>query len=242
MEIHSCPKYVISLPVTWSWTEFRILAWFKSRLLNTSSSPVSKGCPSVMAEITVIFAYVKQYNLFEYYTSTSHTTRDLALVFAVWLACSQKQLSSFWVVFLPFAQFTWESDLSYIYLKKCMCVCVYICIHTVSELKKSLSVSWHHALAIQQNKCLEACDLKALWLVTFTIVKAVVICCALSHVLDVANTCPSQISFMNKMHRQAEQRHMYLWERAFIGWAEMEFLHWVSVMVTHVNKIHRKCV
>lgn len=47
---------------------------------------------------------------------------------------------------------------------------------------------------------------------------------------------------MNKMDKQAEGQYMHPGEKAFRGWAEMEFLHWLSVTLTHVYKIHRKCV
>lgn len=63
--------------------------------------------------------------------------------------------------------------------------------------------------------------------------------CLVMHVLDDANTSASQVLWIKCTNK---------WSRGIcvlgkgIGWADMEFLHWLSIMLTHVNKIHRKCV
>lgn len=72
--------------------------------------------------------------------------------------------------------------------------------------------------------------------------KDIVICCAFSHVLDDAKACASQISFLNTVEKHIEQRYMSPWKRVFKGGAEMEFFHWLSVMLTYVKNLQEMCL
>lgn len=62
------------------------------------------------------------------------------------------------------------------------------------------------------------------------------------HTLDDANTCASQVNFFNTVEKHVEQTYVSPWEKVFKGWAETEFLHWLSVMLTHVKNLQEMCL
>lgn len=72
--------------------------------------------------------------------------------------------------------------------------------------------------------------------------KDITIHCAFSHMLDDANACASQINFLNTVEKHVEQTYVSPWEKVFKGWAGMEFLHWLSVMLTHVKNLQEMCL